>query len=122
MHAKDVAQGLYLTALWLAQTPRAQQLKEAGTELAFPFVSMSSSPFKGLRRSSISSEWKGVKTVIPAGKNPVMPLFMVADDGNSNQDTLAAAVTQVWGIKYGFISSSLVSLVQQFAKVGHKCT
>lgn len=117
VHAVDVAQALYLAAIWVMATPRAQALKDAGSELAFPFKPPSFS-ISAAKRNSISDVWKTVKTVVPQGESPVLPLFFVTDDGNSTQDSLAAAVAQVWGLQYGFLSSSVVTLVQQFAKVG----
>lgn len=119
MHAKDVSQALYRAALWVADTPKAHRLKEA-TELAFPFGSGAlASPFKS-KRNSVSDEWKTVRTVVPSSETTSLPLFFVADDGNSTQDSLAKAVAKVWGVEYGFMSSSVVTLVQQFAKVSSR--
>jgi hypothetical protein len=45
-------------------------------------------------------------------------LFNIVDDGDSTQEKLAKAVAEVWGVKWGFLNSTVASLVQQFAKVG----
>lgn len=47
-----------------------------------------------------------------------IPIFNVVDENDSTQEKLAKAVAEVWGIKYGFLNSTVASLVQQFAKVG----
>lgn len=39
------------------------------------------------------------------------------DENDSTQEKLAKAVAEVWGIKFGFLNSTVASLVQQFAKV-----
>ena len=44
-------------------------------------------------------------------------LFNVVDENDSTQEKLAKAVAEVWGIKWGFLNSTVASLVQQFAKV-----
>jgi hypothetical protein len=51
-----------------------------------------------------------------------VPIFNVVDDGDSTQEKLAKAVAEVWGIKWGFLNSTVASVVQQFAKVSlHSC-
>jgi hypothetical protein len=47
-----------------------------------------------------------------------MPLFHAVDDGNSTQGEIGKAVGEVWGIKVGYLDSTVASLVQSFAKVG----
>jgi hypothetical protein len=47
-----------------------------------------------------------------------VPIFNVVDENDSTQEKLAKAVAEVWGVKYGFLNSTVASLVQQFAKVG----
>lgn len=121
IHAVDVAQALYLTGLWLIATPRSEALKVAGTELSFPFVQPQSSTFilGALKRSpSYNETWKTIPTVIPEKESIIVPMFNVTDDGHSTQESLASAVSQVWGIKYGFLGNTVVSLVEKFAKVG----
>ena len=49
-----------------------------------------------------------------------IPIFNVVDENDSTQDKLAKAVAEVWGVKYGFLNSTVASLVQQFAKVDHQ--
>ena len=66
----------------------------------------------------MSDTWKTVKTVVPEREKVMIPLFNVVDEGDSTQDKLAKAVAQVWGVQYGFLNSTVASLVQQFAKVG----
>jgi hypothetical protein len=46
-----------------------------------------------------------------------VPIFNVVDENDSTQEKLAKAVAEVWGVKYGFLNSTVASLVQQFAKV-----
>lgn len=119
VHAVDVAQALYLTAVWLVETPRADALKEAGVKLHFPFSPPTSSPFSlgALKRSSsFSQEWKSIKTVVPEDEEVVAPMFNAVDDGASTQDSIARAVADVWGIKYGFLNTAMAALVQQFSK------
>ncbi|BEI87009.1 hypothetical protein CcaverHIS002_0703550 [Cutaneotrichosporon cavernicola] len=103
VHSTDVGRAMYLTALWLMQTPRDQVLKEAGTELYFPFEKEKSS-------KSI------IKTVVPEEELPVVPMFNVVDDGDSTQESIAKAVADVWNVKYGFMSTTIMTLVAQFAK------
>jgi len=120
VHAVDVAQALYLAGRWLMVTPREEALKVAGTELAFSFTPPTSSPFSigSLKRStSFTDTWKTINTVIPEKQVVTVPMFNVTDDGDSTQDSLAAAVAEVWGIKYGFLGNTVVSLVEKFAKV-----
>lgn len=124
VHSTDVGRAMYLTAIWLMQTPRDQAIKEAGTELHFPFgdekkPSMSSKMFTrgGSKKGTSSDEWRNVKTVVPEHETPVAPMFNVVDDGDSTQDSIAKAVAQVWDIKYGFMSTTIMTLVTQFAKV-----
>lgn len=45
-----------------------------------------------------------------------VPIFNVVDENDSTQEKLAKAVAEVWGVKYGFLNSTVASLVQQFAK------
>ena len=65
----------------------------------------------------MSDMWKTVDSVVPDTEEVKVPLFNVADDGDSTQESLAKAVAQVWGIRYGFVNSTIATLVQQFAKV-----
>lgn len=46
-----------------------------------------------------------------------VPIFNVVDENDSTQEKLAKAVAEVWGVKYGFLNSTVATLVQQFAKV-----
>jgi hypothetical protein len=112
---------MYLTAIWLMQTPRDQVLKEAGTELHFPFdkekSKSMSTMFRG-KKATPDAEWRNVKTVVPEDESPVVPMFNVVDDGDSTQDSIAKAVADVWNVKYGFLSTTIMTLVAQFAKVG----
>lgn len=120
VHAVDIAQALYLTGLWLAATPRDQALKEAGVPLPFPFNPPPASAFSlnsHKRTSSFTDTWKTVKTVVPESEAVTAPLFNVTDDEDSTQGSLAKAVAAVWGVNFGFLSSTVATLVQQFAKV-----
>jgi hypothetical protein len=65
----------------------------------------------------MSETWKTVKSVVSDKEKVVLPLFNVVDENDSTQDKLAKAVSQIWGIEYGFLNSTMSSLVQQFAKV-----
>jgi hypothetical protein len=69
------------------------------------------------KRTSISESWKTVKTVVPEKDVVKIPIFNIVDDNDSTQEKLAKAVAEVWGIKFGFLNSTVASLVQQFAKV-----
>lgn len=125
VHSTDVGRALYLTAIWLMQTPREQVLQEAGTELYFPFgedkkstkSAMPSMFMRGSKKTGTSDEWRSIKTVVPEDEAPVVPMFNVVDDGDSTQDSLAKVVAQVWDVKYGFMSTTIMTLVAQFAKV-----
>jgi hypothetical protein len=55
--------------------------------------------------------------VIPEKEVVKVPIFNVVDENDSTQEKLAKAVAEVWGVKYGFLNSTVASLVQQFAKV-----
>jgi hypothetical protein len=55
--------------------------------------------------------------VIPEKEVVKIPIFNVVDENDSTQEKLAKAVAEVWGVKYGFLNSTVASLVQQFAKV-----
>lgn len=46
-----------------------------------------------------------------------IPLFNAVDDGDSTQEKIGKAVGTVWGIKVGYLNSTVASLVQSFAKV-----
>lgn len=114
---------MYLTSIWLMQTPRDQVLKEAGTEVYFPFDKDKSSKsmstmFRG-KKATPEAEWRSIKTVIPEDESPIVPMFNVVDDCDSTQDSLARAVADVWNVKYGFLSTTIMTLVAQFAKVGY---
>ena len=69
------------------------------------------------KRSSISDTWKNVNTVVSEKERVSIPLFNIVDDNDSTQEKLAKVVAEMWNIKYGFINSTLGSLMQQFAKV-----
>jgi hypothetical protein len=102
-------------------TPRAEALKIAGTDLGFSFTPSQSSPFNLVgslkRSSSFTDTWKTIKSVVPEKQAVSVPMFNVTDDGDSTQESLAAAVAEVWGVKYGFLGNTVVSLVEKFAKV-----
>lgn len=68
----------------------------------------------------MSETWKTVKSVVLEKEKVALPLFNVVDENDSTQDKLAKAVSQVWGIEYGFLNSTMSSLVQQFAKVSRE--
>ena len=112
-HTSDIASSLYLLALYLLSNTPAT-IAEQATPLNFPFAQPTSLLSK---RTSISDAWKTVKTVIPEKEMVKVPIFNVVDGNDSTQEKLAKAVAEVWGIKYGFLNSTVASLVQQFAKV-----
>jgi hypothetical protein len=66
----------------------------------------------------VSDHYKTINTVVPEKEVVRVVLFNVVDDGDSTQEKLGKAVAQVWGIKYGFLNSTIASLVASFAKVG----
>jgi hypothetical protein len=113
-HTSDIASSLYLLALYLLSNSPAT-IAEQATPLNFPFAQSTSLLSK---RTSISEAWKMVKTVIPEKEVVKVPIFNVVDENDSTQEKLAKAVAEVWGIRYGFLNSTVASLVQQFAKVG----
>ena len=114
-HTFDIASSLHLLALYLLSNAPAT-IAEQATPLNFPFAQPTSLLSK---RTSISDAWKTVKTVIPEKEVVKVPIFNVVDENDSTQEKLAKAVAEVWGIKYGFLNSTVASLVQQFAKVCH---
>jgi hypothetical protein len=118
VHIDDVAQALYLTSLWLMATDRKEQLKVAGTDVPFSFAAPTSRFSVGaLKKSpSFSDMWETVEGVVPESTTVTIPMFNVIDENNSTQQSLAAAVAGVWGIKYGFVGSTVTSLVERFAK------
>ena len=117
-HISDIASSLHLLSLYLlCNTPAT--IAEQATPLNFPFAQPTSLLSK---RTSISDAWKTVKTVIPEKEVVKVPIFNVVDENDSTQEKLAKAVAEVWGIKYGFLNSTVASLVQQFAKVCHLVT
>jgi hypothetical protein len=111
---------LYLLSLYLLQTPRTVVMRDTAVDIPFSFTAPPSSTFSlGVsKRSSMSESWKTVKTVVPEKDKVSIPLFNIVDENDSTQDKLAKAVAEVWGIEYGFLNSTMSSLVQQFAKVG----
>jgi hypothetical protein len=112
-HTSDIASSLYLLALYLLSNT-ATTIAEQATPLNFPFAQPTSLLSK---RTSISEAWKTVKTVIPEKEVVKVPIFNVVDENDSTQEKLAKAVAEVWGVKYGFLNSTVASLVQHFAKV-----
>lgn len=65
----------------------------------------------------MSDIYRSTPNVVPGDQEVKLPLFNVVDSANSTQGDLGKAVAEVWGIKYGFLSSTVAGLVQQFAKV-----
>ncbi|ORX35462.1 hypothetical protein BD324DRAFT_632946 [Kockovaella imperatae] len=118
VHAIDVAQSLYLLSLYLLSTTREKVILQSGVEIPFSFSNPPTSTFSlgANKRNSVSEIWKTVKSVIPEQIPVTLPLFNVIDDGDTTQEALAKAVAGVWDIKYGFLNSTVASLVQQFAK------
>ena len=120
VHSVDVAQSLYLLSLYLLATPRSVVLSQTAVDIPFSFSSAPSTTFSlgsSSKRSSMSETWKTVKGVLPDKEKVMLPLFNVVDENDSTQDKLAKAVSRVWGIEYGFLNSTMSSLVQQFDKV-----
>lgn len=115
----DIAQALYLLSLYLMSTPRPKVISDTAVDIAFSFTPPPSSTFSlgSNKRSSISETWKTVKNVVPEKEKASIPLFNIVDENDSTQEKLAKAVAKVWGIEYGFLNSTMASLVQQFAKV-----
>lgn len=118
VHSVDVAQALHRLSLYLLNTPRDKVMSESAVDLGFSFVSPPSPAFSltSGKRSSISDAWRSVSTVVPEQREVSIPLFNVVDDNDSTQEKLASAVATLWGIDYGFINSTVASLVQQFSK------
>lgn len=119
VHSDDIAQALYLLSLYLLATPRAEVMAQTAVDIPFTFTAPPSSTFSlgASKRSSVSGSWKTVKTVVPEKDKASLPLFNIVDENDSTQDKLAKAVAEVWSIEYGFLNSTMSSLVQQFAKV-----
>ncbi|KAK8865698.1 hypothetical protein IAR55_000843 [Kwoniella newhampshirensis] len=123
IHSLDIAQALYLLSLYLLSTPRATVLSQSASPVAFSFRSQSSSSStlslsssSKNKRISVSETWRTIPTVVSEKEKVQIPLFNVVDEGDSTQGSLARAVAQVWGIKFGFLNSTMAILVQQFAK------
>lgn len=95
VHVEDVARALWKAAEWRA---------EHHTIPAEP-----GSPNASRRGSSITLSTSGGDT----GPSPQIPIFNIVDHGNTSQGTLAAIISQVFGIKTGFQGS----LISQFAKM-----
>ena len=119
VHASDVAAAMYLISLYLLSTPRETVLSQSGVSLPFSFSPPPSSTFSlGSKRNTISDNWKTIKGVVPEGQSVTVPMFNIVDEGDTTQESLAKVVADVWGVEYGFLNSTVASLVQQFAKVG----
>ncbi|TYJ55907.1 hypothetical protein B9479_003430 [Cryptococcus floricola] len=118
VHSSDIAQALYLLALYLLQTPYATILPSSPSiPFAFAPPSSGNSIFSSnSKRSSLSETWKTVSTIVPKEESVRLPLFNVVDEVDSTQGSLAKVVAETWGIKFGFLSSTVATLVQQFAK------
>lgn len=112
-HTTDIAASLHLLAQHLLSNPHTT-ISESSTPLNFPFSQSTSLLGK---RTSVSESWKTVRTVVPEKEIVKVALFNVVDENDSTQEKLAKAVAEVWGIKWGFLNSTVASLVQQFAKV-----
>lgn len=112
-HTSDIASSLHLLAVYLLSNDE-KAIAESATPLNFPFAQSTSLLSK---RTSISESWKTVKTVIPEKEVVKIPIFNIVDENDSTQEKLAKAVAEVWGIEFGFLNSTVASLVQQFAKV-----
>jgi len=100
-------------------TPQDTVEQQCGVDLPFSFPSPAASAFSlgsSSKKSSSSETWRTVNTVVPEKEKVTLPLFNVVDDGNSTQEKLAQRVAKVWDIRYGFLNSTISSLVQQFAK------
>jgi hypothetical protein len=112
-------EALYLASLHLLSTNRATVISQSGVSIPYTWVPPSTSPFSlgKDKRTSLSDLYKTVKTTVPEQEKVVLPLWNVVDEGDSAQEKLGRAVADVWGIKYGFLNSTVASLVQQFAKV-----
>ncbi|WWD18123.1 hypothetical protein CI109_102572 [Kwoniella shandongensis] len=122
IHSLDVSQALHLLSLYLLSTPRETVLSQSASPIGFSFPSSSSSSSstfsltKHKRSASSSETWKTISTVVPEKGKVAIPLFNIVDEGDSTQGSLAKAVAEVWGIKFGFLNNTMATLVQQFAK------
>lgn len=105
----------------MVNPPLSSGIAPSLVKLSFSFTVPTSSGFSLTRdkdkRSSISENYKTVANVVPIDQEVKIPLFNVVDDANSTQGDLGKVVAEVWVIKYGFLSSTMATLVQQFAKV-----
>jgi hypothetical protein len=129
VHTSDISQLLNLTSLYLlshSATTSATSIPDKDL-VAIPFTFTPAPSSNSLfsrnkdkssdKRSSISDTWKTVARVIPESVTVKIPLFYAVDDGNSTQGEIGKAVGQVWGIKVGYLDSTVATLVQSFAKV-----
>jgi hypothetical protein len=125
IHTADLSLSLYLASLYLLSTP-STQLSDPSVSVEIPYTwtpSPTSTFSLGMgkdKRSSMSDVWKSVVTVVPEKEKVTLPMWNVVDEGDSTQEKLGKAVAEVWGIKYGFLNSTVATLVQQFAKVSQK--
>lgn len=120
IHTSDIAASLLLLARYLRSRPVAELVSESGVNLSFPFSPASTSTsFLGVgsKRTSVSNSWKTVDTVVPEKEMVKVVMFNIVDENDSTQEKLAKAVAEVWGVKWGFLNSTVATLVQQFAKV-----
>ncbi|KAK4685535.1 hypothetical protein P7C73_g4613, partial [Tremellales sp. Uapishka_1] len=119
VHNQDIAQALHLLSIYLLITPRNVVLRESACDIPFTFTPASTSTFSlgSSKRSSVSETWKTIASVVPASEKIAIPLFNVVDENDSTQEKLAKVVAETWGIKYGFLNSTVASLVANFAKV-----
>lgn len=122
VHTSDIAASLLLLARYLMTRPCSETLAESSVPLAFPFHPPTSLLSTKSKRTSISESWKTVPTVVPEKEEVKIVLFNVVDENDSTQEKLAKAVAEVWGINFGFMNSTIASLVQQFAKVSRAMT
>nr|ODN93321.1 hypothetical protein L203_00592 [Cryptococcus depauperatus CBS 7841] len=90
VHSADISQALYLLSLYLLKTPYPSILSTS------PLISFSFTP--------------------PSSSDIRLPLFNIVDKSDSTQGSLAKVVAETWGIKFGFLNSTVATLVQQFAK------
>ncbi|WVO13378.1 hypothetical protein L204_100993 [Cryptococcus depauperatus] len=120
VHSADISQALYLLSLYLLKTPYPSILSTSPL-ISFSFTPPSSSGKFSLvgnkdKRSSVSEVWKTISTVVPEKEAIRLPLFNIVDKSDSTQGSLAKVVAETWGIKFGFLNSTVATLVQQFAK------
>lgn len=121
VHVVDVCRALVATAEWMVVQGRARADEIAG-ERVVPARTGS----RGAEEEQLVEEGRQVRVPIfnvVSGPTPFGETIRLivrgplqVDSGDSTQDSIARAVSSVFGIKYGFHGKTVMALVSAFAK------